>query len=179
MLILWILFSIAAALAVWLGFWSLVSLFVRQSRFHRQFISGTLPEAAPDGFYRGTAHIFFDRQTPWLGKSFDPAGGFGFNIFSPAGASILKMLAPFYRLFTVNEGGNTDAFYFETRVEAGLKDQDVNVIKLDYDRSENPLPIRIILDEIVAVGPDAYLGKIHLKVFPGFFTTIGYFSLRK
>ena len=179
MLILWILLSIAAALAVWLVFWSLVSFFVNRGRYHRQFVAGCVPQSAPDGFYQGAAHIFFDKQTPWLGKSFVAADNFGFNIFMPKGAALLKILAPFYKKFRQNENGDTDAFYFQTRTEAGIKDKNVEVIKLDYDAPENPFFVRIILDEIVEIAPDEILGKIHLKVFPRFFSTIGYFGLKK
>lgn len=179
MLILWILLSIAATLVVWLGFWWLVSFLVNRGRFHKHFVAGSAPNRAPDGFYQGTAHIFFGIQTPWLGKSFAARDNLGFNIFMPKGAALLKILAPFYKRFGLNQDGNTAAFYFQTRTEAGLKDKSTAVIKLDYDASENPFPIRIILDEIVEIAPDEFLGKIHLKVFPRFYSTIGYFGLKK
>jgi hypothetical protein len=179
MLILWILLSIGATLAIWLAFWSLVSFIVNRSDYHRQFVAGHVPQLAPDGFYQGTAHIFFGLQTPWLGKSFAAEDDLGFNIFMPKGAALLKILAPFYKKFSVNTKGNTDAFYFQTRTGAGLKDKDIDVIKLDYDTPENPFPIRIILDEIVEIAPDEFLGKIHLKVFPHVYSTIGYFGLKK
>jgi hypothetical protein len=179
MLILWILLSIVAALAVWLAFWSLVSYFVNRSHYHKQFVAGNLPQTVPDGFYQGTAHIFFDRQTPWLGKSFVATDNLGFNIFMAKSASLLKIMMPLYKKFSRNRNGDTDAFYFQTRTETGLKDKQTEVIKLDYDAPENPFPIRIILDEIVEVAPEQFLGKIHLKVFPRFYSTIGYFGLKK
>lgn len=179
MLILWIILTIAAVIVGWLVFWTLVSFLVGKSAYHKQFIAGKIPENAPDGFYKGTAHILFDKQTPWLGKSFDRSNRLGFNIFTPVGAKILKITAPFYKRYSVNEEGNTLAFYFQTRTEPGIKDKDLDVIKLDYDSTENPFRIRLILDEIVETAPQEYIGKIHLKVFPGFFCTIGYFSLRK
>jgi len=179
MLILWILLSIVAAVIVWLAFWSLVSFLVNRSDYHKQFVAGSLPQTAPAGFYQGTAHIFFDKQTPWLGKSFAARDNLGFNIFMPKGAALLKILAPFYKKFSQNQNGDTAAFYFKTRNEAGLKDKEIDVIKLDYDAPENPFPIRIILDEIVEIAPEQFLGKIHLKVFPRFYSTIGYFGLKK
>ena len=179
MIILWILLSIAAALAVWLVFWSLVSFFVNRGRYHKQFVEGRAPQTAPEGFYHGTAHIFFDKQTPWLGKSFVAANNLGFNIFMAKSTWLLKTMMPLYKKFTQNINGDTNAFYFQTRKEAGLKDKETDVIKLDYDAPENPFPIRIILDEIVEIAPEQFLGKIHLKVFPRFYSTIGYFGLRK
>lgn len=179
MLILWILLSIVAAIVVWLVFWSLVNFVVNRSYYNGQFIAGSMPKNAPDGFYQGTAHIFFDFQTPWLGKSFVASSSLGFNIFMPKGAALLKIIMPLYKKFSLNKNGDTDAFYFQTRTEAGLKNKDMDVIKLDYDAPENPFPIRIILDEIVEIAPDEFLGKIHLKVFPRFYSTIGYFGLKK
>ena len=179
MLILWILLSIAAALAVWLAFWSVVSFFVNRSAYHKQFVDGRVPQSAPKGFYQGTAHIFFDKRTLWLGKSFVPGDDLGFNIFMPKGAALLKIMMPLYKKFSVNDRGDTDAFYFRTRTAAGLKDKTIEVIRLDYTGPENPFPIRIILDEIVEIAPEQFLGKIHLKVFPRLYSTIGYFGLKK
>src|SRR6185369_3620988 len=112
MLVLWILLSIAALIAVWLAFWSLVSFFVNRGDYHQQFVTGKAPQRAPDGFYQGAAHIFFDKQTPWLGKSFVADNNLGFNIFMPKGAALLKIMMPLYKKFSRNGNGDTDAFYF-------------------------------------------------------------------
>jgi hypothetical protein len=32
---------------------------------------------------------------------------------------------------------------------------------------------------MVEIAPDEFLGKVHLKVFPGYFATIGFFGLRR
>ena len=179
MLFLWILIGVVIAIVSWLVFWSLVTIIIKQSKYHKQFLNGTTPQTAPDGFYQGTAHLLFDQQTPWLGKSFNRLDSEGFNIFTPAGASLLKILTPFYKRFALNNDGNTDAYYFKTRTEPALKDAPLNVIKLDYNSPENPFLIRIILDEIVEIAPEQYLGKVHLKVFPNVYSMIGYFGLRK
>ncbi|MBS1796014.1 MAG: hypothetical protein JSS81_19340 [Acidobacteria bacterium] len=177
--LIWILLIIAAVIAGWLAFWTLVSFLNNRSANHRRFLTGSIPADAPDGFYAGAAHIFFDRPTPWLGKSFAAADRLGFNIFRPAGGSLLRVLFPFYRKFGIADDGRALAFYFRTRTDDGLKDPGLKVVKLDYDAPENPFPIRIILDEIVECAPGEYLGKIHLKVFPGFYSTIGFFGLKK
>jgi hypothetical protein len=179
MFILWIVISLGLAVSAWLLFWWLVNFIAEHSSYQKKFSAGIIPQAPPDGFYRGTAHVLFDADVPWMGKSFQSADQLGFNIFTPAGASILKLLAPFYKHYTVNEDGNTRAYYFKTRTEPGLKDPEINVVKLDYDSPENPFRIRIILDEIVEVAPEEYLGKIHVKVFPGYYSTLGYFGLKK
>ncbi len=179
MFILWILLSVLTAVVVWLIFWWLVNFISEHSGYQKQFEAGAAPNPAPDGFYRGTAHVLLGVDVPWMGKSFDRANRLGFNIFTPAGASVLKILAPFYKRYTVNADGNTIAYYFKTRTAPGLKDPELNVVKLDYDSPENPSSIRIILDEIVEIAPEQYLGKIHVKVFPGYYSTIGYFGLKK
>jgi len=97
----------------------------------------------------------------------------------PKDAVPLKIIAPCYKKFSQNRNGDTSAFYFQTRTEAGSMDREIKVIKLDYNAPENPFPIRIIIDEIVEIAPEQFLGKIHLKVFPRFYSTIGYFGLRK
>lgn len=179
MLIVWILLSIIIAVAVWLGFWTLVTLLVQKSGHQKKFTRGWLPQTPPDGFHKGAAHLLFDKQTPWLGKSFDRNGNLGFNIFTPQGLSILKIMTPLYKLFSMDADGNTKAYYFKTYVAPALKDAPLEVVKLDYDSPENPFLIRIILDEIVETAPDTFLGKVHLKVFPRFYATIGFFGLKK
>jgi hypothetical protein len=44
--------------------------------------------------------------------------------------------------------------------------------------AENPWWLRRVLDEIVQVGPDHFLGKVHLRWGPTHLT-VGYFELRK
>lgn len=179
MLFLWIILSIIAAIILWLGFWLLVTLLVGKSHRQAEFTAGSVSDTAPDGFYNGSAYLLGSRPVPWLGKSFERVNDLGFNIFTPQGASLLKIMTPFYKLFRVNSDGNTDAYNFKTRTGPGLKDPSLDVIKLDYDSPENPFLIRIILDEIVETAPQQYLGKVHLKVFPGFYSTIGFFGLKQ
>jgi hypothetical protein len=179
MLFLWIILSIIAALVLWLGFWSLVSLLVGMSSRHAEFVKGTVSGPPPNGFFNGSAYLLGGGPVPWLGKSFQSANNLGFNIFTPQGATLLKLITPLYNLFRVNGEGNTDAYFFKTRNGPALKDPSLDVIKLDYDSKENPFLIRIILDEIVETSPGEYLGKVHLKVFPGFYSTIGFFGLKR
>ncbi len=70
------------------------------------------------------------------------------------------------------------AYYFKTWVGKGKKDANTDVFKLDYDLPENPFWIRAILDEVVEIAPQEYLGKIHVKALPGFWISIGYFGLQ-
>lgn len=176
---IWLVVSVVAAAVLWLVFWSLISYLSSKSHWQTKFMNGRLPEPSPDGFYRGSAYLLGGRPVPWLGKSFEPGNSRGFNIFTPRGASLLRVMTPFYKLFRLNDDGNTDAYYFATSTGSGFKDPTIETFKLDYDSSENPFLIRIILDEIVQTAPDEYLGKVHMKVFPGFYSTIGYFGLKR
>jgi len=157
----------------------LITFLVERSPYQKMFVEARAPDPAPDGFHPGEAHVLLDKKTPWLGKSFNAQASIGFNIFTPLGARILKFASPLYRRFSVNEEGNTRAYYFKTYVGKGKKDVNTDVFKLDYDMPENPFWIRAILDEVVEIAPRQYLGKIHLKVLPGFYVSIGYFGLRE
>ena len=178
MVLLGLFFSVAIGILVWLVFWFAVTKLVESSGRQKQFVQGTLPFEPPNGFYRGSAYLLGDRQTPWLGKSFDPANRTGINVFTPKGASLLKMITPGYKLFQKNTAGNTEAYFFNTSIGPGIKDAGQQVFKLDYDSPENPFIIRLILDEMVEVAPDQFLGKVHVKVFPGYHATVGFFGLK-
>lgn len=171
-----ILFYAAGIVAAILILGSLVTLLVERSPYHKMFVQGRVPDSL-DGFHPGIAHVLFDKRVPWLGKRFDRQQQFGFNVFTPLGAKILKFASPFYRKFSVNEENNVHAYYFKTWIGKGKKDKQLDVLKLDYAAPENPLFIRIILDEVVEIAPQQFLGKIHVKLLPGFFVTIGYFGL--
>ena len=178
MLIIWILIGIFIAVVLWLALWTLVTFLVGKSRRQTEFLAGNSPTEMPEGFYRGSAYLLGNRPVPWLGKSFESANQKGFNIFTPKGASLLKIMTPLYKLFRLNSAGNTDAYYFKTSTGPGFKDKEIDVFKLDYDSPENPFLIRIILDEMIEIGPQEFLGKVHMKVFPGYYATIGFFGLR-
>ncbi|MGH9847908.1 MAG: hypothetical protein ACREEM_55180, partial [Blastocatellia bacterium] len=165
--LLTVLLYAAVAVAVIYLLGSLATFLVERSPYQQMFVAGRAPNPLPDGFHPGEAHILLDKQTPWLGKSFDAEARTGFNIFTPIGARILKVASPLYQKFSVNEEGNTRAYYFKTCVGKGRKDVNTGVFKLDYDLPENPFWIRAILDEVVETTPREYLGKIHLKVLPG------------
>ena len=179
MLFVWVLVWLLIVIAAWLGFCMLVTFLVGKSRRQGEFLLGKLPSEEPNGFYRGTAYLLGGGPVPWLGKSFEAANDKGFNIFTPKGTSILKLMTPVYRYFRVNADGNTDAYYFDTRTGPGFRDKRIQTFKLDYDSPENPFLIRIILDEIVEIAPQEFLGKVHLKIFPGYYATIGFFGLQK
>lgn len=177
-ILLYILLFIALTILLILIIGSLITFLVERSPYQKQFVEGRVPYPGPNNFYPGLPHVLLDKKTPWLGKSFNRDTQTGFNIFTPTGARILKIATPFYSRFSLNPQGNTNAYYFKTWTGKGKKDIETDVIKLDYSDPENPFLIRIILDEIVEIAPNNYLGKIHVKMLPGFYVTIGYFGLQ-
>ncbi len=177
-LLLTVLLYAAVAVAVIYVLGSLTTFLVERNPYQQMFVAGRAPNPLPDGFHPGEAHVLLDKQTPWLGKSFDAEARIGFNIFTPIGARILKIASPLYQKFSVNDEGDTRAYYFKTWVGKGQKDANTDVFKLDYDLPENPFWIRAILDEVVEIAPREYLGKIHVKALPGFWISIGYFGLQ-
>jgi hypothetical protein len=116
---------------------------------------------------------------PWQGKRFDAAQSCGDNIFSRDSLLLTRLYWPLYR-GVVDDGPNTyRAFAFQTYVASGLTDPDRQVLKIDYDIPANPrLSVRRILDELVQVADDFYLGKANLKWWWGRWQVVAYFSLQ-
>jgi hypothetical protein len=115
---------------------------------------------------------------PWKGKTFDPARGCGDNVFERSSLPLARLLWPFYRGIRVEGPQTYRAFEFRTCLAPGLFDPDRTVLKIDYDTAANPgLSIRRVLDELVQIADDLYLGKAHLKWWWGRWQTVAYFSL--
>ena len=121
------------------------------------FSTGTVPAPLPDGFYTGTVpgHTF-----SWLGKKFNAADAVGINVFTDG-------------------EGQAERYPFKTSSAKGIRDRNLEVLAIDYDTSGNPFWLRPILDEIVQVAPNQYLGKLHIRLIPGYPVTVGYFELKK
>lgn len=119
---------------------------------------------------------------PWLGKSFDSAANRGYNRLAESARWPAKLLWPRYG--TKPDEGARAAFDFETAIEPGKADPDVEVLKIDYGPVEsNPrLVIRSIRDELVELVPDTYLGKILWRSGDEGderYSCIGYFALKQ
>jgi hypothetical protein len=140
------------------------------------FRLGTLPEPMLDGRFEGVAvtpttiavtdpvlRALSSYWMPWLGKRFDAETQTGDNVMLPSARLLSKLFWPRYRFRSMGDGLYT-AFRFRTYAGAGALDQERRVLKIDYDWDENPsLLIRDILDELVQVVPDIYLGKALLR----------------
>ncbi|MDP8970174.1 MAG: hypothetical protein M3N52_06720 [Actinomycetota bacterium] len=97
---------------------------------------------------------------PWRGKVFDPAAGEGRNRFTPGGGRAISWPFPDYGDIQLGGPGEVTAFRFVTGVGPSATAPDRSVLRIDYDLPDNPDSlIRRVLDELVRVGPDAYLGQ--------------------
>jgi hypothetical protein len=114
---------------------------------------------------------------PWQGKRFDKDNATGDNRLTKSTGLVGKLLWPLYKMTDHTDGKL--AFDFETYVEAGKDDPDINVMVIDYaDIESNPkLIIRSVRDELVELVPTVYLGKILFKTDSGY-NKLGYFALR-
>ena len=158
------------------------------------FRAGTVPDPRPHGRYAGELIAldmapgltqFFQWLTnqwmPWRGKSFESTQQRGDNIFTKDSYPLARLFNPLYRGF-VNDGPKTyRGFAFRTYTAPGLFDTDRTVLKIDYDLKENPgLTVRRVLDELVQLDDDLYLGKAHVRWWwssKDSWQTVAYFSL--
>ena len=143
----------------------------------RLFRLGAAPQ--PDGRYDGEmvgfstgllSDPFFEWMTriylPWLGKTFDRASQSGDNVFVDNAWSKAtgKLGWPEYRVHGDDDPpGTIRVFPFQTYVAPGIEDPDVNVLKIDYRDSKNPLPVRRIVDELIELPGGYCLGKAHMR----------------
>ncbi len=147
--------------------------------------------AQPDGRYEGElvalstgllSDPFFEWLTrmylPWLGKTFDAADSAGDNVFSDNAWSKAteKIGWPGYR--SHNEDGTVRVFPFHTSIAAGIDDPELDLLKLDYGHSPNPLPVRRIVDELVELPGGYLLGKAHMRGLREF-RRVAFFGLYK
>jgi len=158
---------------------------------NQMFWNGTPPQPSLHGRYQGELVLldiapglteFFSWITkmymPWLGKSFSVSHQCGDNIFSRDSYPLAHIFNPLYRNFWANDSKTYHGFAFRTYIAPGLTDPDRQVLKIDYDLKENPsLTIRRVLDELVQVEDNLYLGKAHVRWWWGSWQTVAYFTL--
>ncbi|OGJ57623.1 hypothetical protein A2881_03890 [Candidatus Peribacteria bacterium RIFCSPHIGHO2_01_FULL_55_13] len=123
---------------------------------YKEFVSGTIPAAMPMGLYRGTAEEL--GEVSWKGKKFLDDGK-GINLFE--------------------RGGTAEENYEFTISEAKSLRGGHPVLRIDYNQPGNPLWLRFIVDEIVSVGDNQFLGAVYITVVPGFPFRMGYFRLTR
>jgi hypothetical protein len=155
------------------------------------FRGGSAPEPLLHGDYAGEllatrtlapldalARVFDRKGLWWHGKSFDAERGTGENRFDRRFRRVTRLLWPLYRGIREDPPSGIRAFRFRTWVGTGILDPDLPVLKIDYAAEPNPLAVRRVLDELVQVAPDYYVGKAHLLLPGGRWRTVAFFALR-
>jgi len=162
--------------------------------FNQLFRSGRAPEPSLDGRYAGelTAldiapgltyilESLTNAWLLWLGKTFDSAHQTGDNIFTKDSYPVARLFNPFYRGFVADDPSTYRGFAFRTYIAPGLMDKDRSVLKIDYNLKENPsLTVRRVLDELVQLSNNLYLGKAHVRWWwqpADRWQTVAYFTL--
>jgi hypothetical protein len=161
------------------------------TELNKRFRNGKIPQPPLHGVYVGELIAldiapgltqFFQWLTsqwmPWLGKTFNAADQTGDNIFAKDSYPMARFFNPLYRGFVNNEPETYQGFVFHTYVASGLADPDRQVLKIDYGSKENPaLTVRRVLDELVQLDDNLYLGKAHVRWWWGRWQTVAYFTL--
>ena len=162
------------------------------AELNRLFRAGTVPEPSLNGRYAGKLigldiapglTRFFQwlvsTWMPWLGKTFNAAHQLGDNIFAQDSYPLARFFNPFYRGFVADGPDSYRGFAFHTYLAPGLADPDRMVLKIDYGLDGNPrLTVQRVLDELVQVADNLYLGKAHVRWWWGRWQAIAYFTLR-
>ncbi len=138
----------------------------------QEFTHGTLPKNL-EGFYKGEltkimpgnmteliGSFLLKLWLPWRGKYFYAKKNMGENLLPLSAEKLLRWK------FGINNIGKKEsngfhAFPFKTSFEKGSKDN-IKVLRLDYDLIQNPQRVRMIVDELVEVGKNSYLGKAYI-----------------
>lgn len=137
-----------------LGLWRTYA--IQHSADQALFVAGQATTSELTGVWQGRVP---GRTFAWQGKKFISAEQ-GINIFD-------------------NDGATTEAYPFRYYVAPSIRDRGLEVVKLDYNQPGNPWWLRFVLDEMVEIEPDHYLGKVHIRLLPGVSSALGYFHLKK
>lgn len=160
------------------------------------FAAGAAP-AGPDGKLEGLivgklfgipearlANPLMRIDPAWRGKTFDLAGGVGWNRLSPIARFVMPIITAGY-LGLRRVGAEMEGFDFAHALAPSWIESDKTVRALDYAVPEyrNPgirtFPIARTRDEIVEVIPGVYLGRALLRTHGGAIRPIAYFALRE
>ncbi len=115
---------------------------------------------------------------PWRGKSFSKEAQAGVNLFTTGGRRAIRVAFPGYRGIHEDDHLGTTAFSFQTSIGPSVTAPDLEVLRLDYRSvAENPpFPVRRVLDEVVEVERDLWLGQA-LMHWEGRLRRAAWFSL--
>lgn len=124
------------------------------------FVKGFAGIAMPNGYYKGKAYVPGEFTKNWQGKNFNAGNFSGINIFN-------------------EELIREEKYPFIFKKAKGLKDKNLDVIRIEYNLDKNPLWLHPVVDEIVLIGDEKYLGKVNYQPLPGLVFTLAYFTLEK
>jgi hypothetical protein len=125
-----------------------------------------------DGPFEAIAHLWM----PWRGKEISTQAGEGRNLFTKGGIRAMRPMFPSYHHTGDGPTGPT-AFRFTTAVAPSETSPSTKVLQIDYrELAENPGLIRRILDELVQIEDDVYLGQA-LMMWRGRLQRVAWFSL--
>jgi hypothetical protein len=98
---------------------------------------------------------------PWRGKTFSREAPEGTNLFTRGGGIATRVWFPGYRGLHEDPELGTTAFRFRTDIGPSAFTPGLEVLRIDYRNvRENPgWPVRRVLDELVQIGPELYLGQ--------------------
>lgn len=127
-----------------------------------------------DAITSGLARLWM----PWKGKTFDPEAKEGRNIFTGGFRSVQRVLWPGYDIDDPQGHGRYATFPFTTwEGPSSFTPGGAGVLKIDYEHPQSPWLIRDILDELVRIDEDVYLGQALLRV-RGRLHRVAWFELR-
>lgn len=150
------IFALLAVVVIAAVLWGLRRTYkVEHGANEELFQAGTADMTALDGDFTGTVTGY---NGSWQGKTFMRTENAGINRFLENGAIVTK-------------------YPFKTYVGKGLRNEELDVIKLDYNQPGNPWWLQYIVDEIVLVAPAKYLGKVHIHLMSGVTFSVGYFTI--
>ncbi len=147
-----LLLLLVALLLLWLRTWQM-----KHEPNQHDFLQGKVPNPKLDGIYHGSMGF----NTSWIGKKMNAPENTGINLFKD------------------KNDVESSKYPFKTSVGSGLFDKNLLVLKIDYNVKGNPFWIRWIVDELVEIKPNEYLGKMNLKIIPGLPFSVLYFELKK
>jgi hypothetical protein len=141
------------------------------------FKLGQMPASALDGRYKGelvtlTMHPLLDSLgmslarfwMPWKGKRFNSSRQAGDNVVTPSTRIVGRLFWPLFSNYRPYKPGLYTVFDFRTYKGIGLGDPELQALKLDYDDPSNPgFLVRGVVDEVVQLSGDYFLGKAYLK----------------
>ena len=116
---------------------------------------------------------------PWLGKTFDPQAKEGRNAFATGFRVVQRVLWPGYDLDWPLGDRRYATFPFTTwDGPSAFTPGGGDVLKIDYEHPQSPWLIRDILDELVGIDDDLFLGQALLRV-RGRLHRVAWFELRR